>query len=131
MKQFKVIKEFPGLKVGDILTEDPGSGFYINYIENIDSTEDSQSIFVNSVALNESAVVENLGEYFEELPIEKEPEETEQEKLLSQMTQTAAYLENDVSMAINNYHREITLNTLNTVYHDISMLEQIIKTLNK
>ena len=122
MKRFEVIKEFPGLKVGDILIEDEGTDFYINYKEELDVSETSEKLYVNTVALNKDAVLQNVGEYFKEIIDEKEEQES---SLITDMTQTASYLEGDLIMAINDYHREKLQQMLDIVYTDINTYKYI------
>lgn len=123
MKKFKVIKEFPGLQVGDIIYEDSGSGFYVNTIEEYDSSEEAESLYSNTVAINKEAVMANVGEYFEEITEEKVDEaSTPVADLVDEMSSVAAYLESDSIMAINNYHKKVIDWMLQKVYSDIELL---------
>ena len=101
MKQYKVIKEFPGLKVGDILTEDTGTGFFVNEKDEFEVGEGVESMYVNTVAINKAAIEENIGEYFEEIISEELDEPlTPKQARINDMMQVAAYLEADFTKSL-------------------------------
>jgi len=120
MKQYKVIKEFPGLKVGDILNEDEGTGFFVNYKAEVDLGDDFEGNYINSVAINKAAIEENVGEYFEEIAIEEEPVTPTQERI-NEIMRVASYLEADLITAINGYHSELLGEMINRAYRDVAV----------
>ena len=124
MKKYKVIKEFPGLKVGDILAEETEANFYINVKEEADISEDFESIFINSVALSKD-IVENEPEYFELIVENKRANEID--NLLNDMGKVAALFEADKVTAINEYHINIIDQVLDNINQDMQLISSFIK----
>jgi len=124
--KYEVIKEFPGLKIGDILTEEEGTGFYVNRKEDVDVSEAAESVYINSIALSKD-VVENEKEYFRPV-VEMKPKEevkklSEKDKKINDIMQVATYLESDLLMAVNPYHEELLGEMINRAYRDASLLQ--------
>jgi len=128
--RYKVVKEFPGLKVGDILTEEEGTGFYVNKKEDLDVSETSEELYINSVALSKS-IVESERAYFAPIAekkkvVEKVPTKVDRmQKVIDEMSQVAAMFEADLVTAINDYHYNLITKVISEVYEDIDMLTKL------
>ena len=120
--KYKVIKEFPGLKVGDVLIEEEGTGFYINKKEEVDISEDNESLYINSVAFSKD-IVENEKEFFEPVETKRDTKDS----IIDEMAQVASLLEADLITAINEYHFNLISEMIEKVYKDINLLSKHLK----
>ena len=138
--EYKVIKEFPGLKVGDLLIEEEGTGFYVNNKEDIDIAENSESVYINSVAIRKE-IVEAEKDYFEPVvekaivsPTTEEVAKAKRdkakkevlEKEINDMMQVASIIESDLVLAINDYHHGILADALSRVYAEVNILSKFL-----
>jgi len=125
--RYKVIQEFPGLKVGDIAVKE--GDFYTFESTEEDYSEDREIIRINSVALGQE-VVEGSPEFFEALEEVEEVEETPSnkrvEELINDVMQVASLLEGDLVCSINEYHSERIQEMINKAYDDANFLSTLL-----
>jgi len=122
--EYRVVKEFPGLEVGDILRKEDSENFYVNRKENSDISETSESIYINSVALGKE-VVEGDNEFFEAV-LENEVEKVSKlDRQIDDIMQVASLLEADLITALNEYHKEMIQESLRKAYEDANFLSKL------
>ena len=126
LKSYSVVKEFPGLEIGDIITEQEGTGFYINHTEETSEENGTTNIFANSIAINEAAVLANVGEYFVEvLDDEKEAPLSPVQIKTNDMMQVAGLLESDLVMATSEYHVKVLQDAIAAIYNEVELLNSV------
>lgn len=124
--KYKVIKEFPGLSVGSVLTIDEDKNYYISTNESVDVSENKELVSINTVVFSKE-IVENNKDFFEPMPEEIAKEEpTTLDSLINEIAQVASILESDLIMATNVYHVSIIEKMLNEVYEDLALLNKLL-----